>query len=510
MIKCFVFYPRYKYSKDDEEIYKEFMEIANELIPHVMKAEAASGKSVEESVLSDPYCFGRLIRFYDGICCWEEGSPTPVLHIGWAKPMVASFSKFDAVVRNQLKFSGSLNSEEDEELDEGKSTSPSLSNINGHENILVDTDDNSSLQNESFHSASSDEGICLLTPTSSEVYKEDKLKHLGSSVPKSSKSKSKGILNDENGEVAINNNYFDKYPSTKSTSTHCDTTTLSMSLKSSLSPSYDIPCVKNNKNSTIDMNKSSKDILPSDEKHICDNPNQNVQNSSLISTHQKRKYLDVNDTSCSQDYYNKKCVQRKCQNSLEISISNNEYGLNRCKRNSCDKNYSEQGGSKYNPEHNLLVVANSHKNLYERNDDMVSLLSSVCGTKLISIEYLLGNSDEPFLQNDPNQENFSVSKLLSKDTQSAVIKPKFTVLISDGNNSKSSSPGILTKMELQSAKMIGLKELLCSEKMNTSAIQLQLTAQSQTESKAPIRFGNNLNGLSDDSFSNRPKRSRRE
>ena len=141
---------------------------------------------------------------------------------------------------------------------------------------------------------------------------------------------------------------------------------------------------------------------------------------------------------------------------------------------------------------------------------MVNLLSSVCGTKLISIEYLLGNSDEPFLQNDPNQENFSVSNLLSKDTQSAVIKPKSTVLISDGNNSKSSSPGILTKMELQSAKMIGLKELLCSEKMNTSAIQLQLTAQSQTESKTPIRFGNNLNSLSDDSFSNRPKRSRRE
>ena len=103
MIKCFVFYPRYKYSKDDEEIYKEFMEIANELIPHVMKAEAASGKSVEESVLSDPYCFGRLIRFYDGICCWEEGSTTPVMHIGWAKPMVSTCSKFDAKIRKKVE-----------------------------------------------------------------------------------------------------------------------------------------------------------------------------------------------------------------------------------------------------------------------------------------------------------------------------------------------------------------------------------------------------------------------
>ena len=33
-VKC-----RYKYSKDDEEIYKEFMEINNELIPHILKTE---------------------------------------------------------------------------------------------------------------------------------------------------------------------------------------------------------------------------------------------------------------------------------------------------------------------------------------------------------------------------------------------------------------------------------------------------------------------------------------
>merc|ERR1712179_29260 len=73
---------------------------------------------MEESVLNDPSCFGQLIRFYDGVCCWEEGSPTPVLHIGWAKPMVASFSKFDAGVRNQMKFSGPPKSENDEQEDE--------------------------------------------------------------------------------------------------------------------------------------------------------------------------------------------------------------------------------------------------------------------------------------------------------------------------------------------------------------------------------------------------------
>lgn len=50
----------YNYSRDDEEIYKEFLDIANELIPIVMKAES-SGHSAK-SVLRDPKCFANLLR----------------------------------------------------------------------------------------------------------------------------------------------------------------------------------------------------------------------------------------------------------------------------------------------------------------------------------------------------------------------------------------------------------------------------------------------------------------
>lgn len=91
---------RYNYSRDDEEIYKEFLEIANELIPHIMKVES-SGFSAN-TILKKPECFANLLRFYDGICQWEEGSATPVLHIGWAKPLVNTISKFDADVRAQV------------------------------------------------------------------------------------------------------------------------------------------------------------------------------------------------------------------------------------------------------------------------------------------------------------------------------------------------------------------------------------------------------------------------
>ncbi|KYN04868.1 Menin [Cyphomyrmex costatus] len=85
---------KYDYSRDDGEIYKELLEIANELIPHAVR--------VDERLLRQPRCFAYLLRFYDGICQWEEGANTPVLHIGWARPLVNTISKFDASIRAQV------------------------------------------------------------------------------------------------------------------------------------------------------------------------------------------------------------------------------------------------------------------------------------------------------------------------------------------------------------------------------------------------------------------------
>ena len=493
------------------------MEIANELIPHVMKAESTSNKPLDHSVLNDPYSFGQLIRFYDGICCWEEGSPTPVLHIGWAKPMVASFSKFDAGVRNQMKFSGPPKSEnddqeEEEDLDEGKSSSPSFYNLNSHENVSgVDTDDNNSLQNESFHSASSDEGICLLTPNSNENNKDDNITFTcagnESNVPENLETKSNIKSSEESDDLAINNNYYDKYAPSKSSSTSattCDTKS-SLSLNTSFTSSSFDKSVKSKPKSTTTQvinTKVSKNALPSNKQNICDSFD-HLQSRSLKSNHKKRKYPD-NSLYHSQEHYNNS-VQNRCQNDMiEIFPS---CDLSRCE--SCDIKSSSS--------YNNGLDCTCQKDIYEASEKVVNRLSDECGGKLLSVDYLLGFSDAPFVDDNPNQENFSVSELLlTRHHANPIVKPISTVLISDGDsNSRSSSDKSLKKMELQSAKMIGLKELLCSEKINTSAIQLQLTAQSQTESKKSMNFGNNLTNLTDESLyvmtsSNRPKRSRRE
>ncbi|XP_052000926.1 menin-like [Xyrauchen texanus] len=108
----------YNYCREDEEIYKEFFDIANDVIPTLLKETVAAVESSGEgaegpekdqpglvaalSALQDPECFAHLLRFYDGICKWEEGSPTPVLHVGWATYLVQSLSRFDAQIRQKV------------------------------------------------------------------------------------------------------------------------------------------------------------------------------------------------------------------------------------------------------------------------------------------------------------------------------------------------------------------------------------------------------------------------
>ncbi|WAR19174.1 MEN1-like protein [Mya arenaria] len=91
----------YNYNREDEEIYKEFIEIANDWLPNVMKVVSNDNASRlrRSTLLHDTESYMNFLRFYDGICQWEEDSATPVLHTVWAKQFVYSLGKFDSRVR---------------------------------------------------------------------------------------------------------------------------------------------------------------------------------------------------------------------------------------------------------------------------------------------------------------------------------------------------------------------------------------------------------------------------
>ena len=50
----------YSYSKEDDEIYKDFYDINSEMIPGILKSD--------ESCCTDPDSFASIIRFCDGLC----------------------------------------------------------------------------------------------------------------------------------------------------------------------------------------------------------------------------------------------------------------------------------------------------------------------------------------------------------------------------------------------------------------------------------------------------------
>ncbi|KAK7104350.1 menin-like [Littorina saxatilis] len=116
----------YNYTREDEEVYKEFLEIANDFIPTIAKVcfKEESSSSGESSLLQNPAVYADLLRIYDGICEWEEGSSTPVLHTGWAQQFTFSLSKFDPRVRSLLDIHVENEEEEDEDGEEKDSSKP--------------------------------------------------------------------------------------------------------------------------------------------------------------------------------------------------------------------------------------------------------------------------------------------------------------------------------------------------------------------------------------------------
>ena len=338
-----VFFSRYSYSKDDEEIYKEFMEIANELIPHVIKAD-------DPKVQGDPICYAHILRFYDGICCWEEGSTTPVMHIGWAKPMVSTCTKFEAKIRKRV------------ELPPEAGNAPATAAATSSAETDISNNDASS---------------------------ED--------------------------ELWVNNNYY----------------------------------------KTFENKDCDHDEEDDDDNRIATSPD-----SSGLSP-------VPSQTGCT----------------------------------------------------TIINGSSSAK------DQVLSLLSEYCHSKVLNLDYLLGLSRQPFSKPlptksattcppttgssaTPSSPSTSLKRphLLSGSSCVTTSASSTGSMLSPSGASDTSTTSSMTAskimLRLFSAKMVGLKDLLSSEKLNTNAIQLQLTALSQlTTSKT---------STSDSDFGGRPKRSRRE
>ena len=104
------------------------MDIANELLPNIVKAVSLNPNDrVQLNILHNPEVYADILRFYDGICEWEEGSSTPVLHVGWAQNLTFSLNKFDPRTRAKID----VGRDEDSDDDSDKDSNDENDNQNG-------------------------------------------------------------------------------------------------------------------------------------------------------------------------------------------------------------------------------------------------------------------------------------------------------------------------------------------------------------------------------------------
>ena len=166
-------------------------------------------------------------------------------------------------------------------------------------------------------------------------------------------------------------------------------------------------------------------------------------------------------------------------------------------------------------------------------DQVLSLLSEYCHSKVLNLDYLLGLSSQPFSQlsttprlTQPRITTTDLKRPHLLSGRSTSSPPPTTPMLSPSGSSTSSTSTCTTSgsttgstaskvmLRLHSAKMIGLKDLINSEKLNTNAIQLQLTALSQVNTSSKNNefgnFGRNSSFELSEERGGRPKRSRRE
>lgn len=88
-------------------MFKELYEIANDFIPNILKTSSTvssenNAATRNPNLTEDPSFYALVLQFYDGVCLWEEGSHTPVLHADWAKKLVQSILRFSPSCRSAL------------------------------------------------------------------------------------------------------------------------------------------------------------------------------------------------------------------------------------------------------------------------------------------------------------------------------------------------------------------------------------------------------------------------
>ena len=117
---------------------------------------------------------------------------------------------------------------------------------------------------------------------------------------------------------------------------------------------------------------------------------------------------------------------------------------------------------------------NSIKTSNNNSSADLAALTAACGEKLLNPNFLTGGEEQPFTTNEIKKEDEAVTEVVKQedDVKSVPVIKETEVKEEDLEPKR-------PEIKLYSQKMKGLRNLLLAEKLNTQAILLQMTAQSQ-------------------------------
>ena len=367
-----------------------------------------------------------VLKFYDGICQWEEGSSTPVLHITWAKHFVYSITKFAGRVRENLDIE--LEQEEDEKE-------------------LVEDSGKKTVEKEGVKE---------------EVKQED--------------------VNEDDQKLNTDGSVKD-------------------------AGKVDVSNVEN-----VEPKRRRGRGRPPKQKAITEKTN-GIVSPAVI------KAVDGDVSSTDGD----SCAKR------QFSVANGN-------RKGVSTAVSEEENIKSRIEELASKVDGGEESQTEAPNPNIAALAHACGESILNPEYLMGVGEpfsvanttanlfsttttatdtrvdfNEFLSSRSNGTSFpgmTMDSMLKADSPAGgmlfgVPRSDSSVwstptVVSETTSRQSSRPGSRlecrddTKLVLRSAKMKGLKDLLLSEKLNSSAIKLQISAQSQVHLKHTKVAGDKL------------------
>ena len=429
--------------------------------------------------LKDPENFELILKFYDGICEWEEGSSTPVLHITWAKHFVFCISKFGGSMREGIEIereNGEYTSESDDEVDNERPLRRKSISTRQRPNAEASTVGSKSVNTHQSEQTGS------ISTLKEKNQKEDSSKR-GRGRPK--KSTSDHVTN-----VALQK------------SVDAEKTDVTTVMKSfGFENNNDIPkivCIGGEEDDgeevfVDDGNKVEEEKIKNTIAELASKVDIESEESQNESTDSKIADLAK---ACSESILNPDFLLGRGEpfttgSSVTAMFSNpSTY----CKT---DSFHGDLTNSKYYgsppvplPTSGLLPTSKTTDKYTEPKSSILNLKQSPLlqpFTQSKPPETENSNSNhhhhhsliaERISSSSPEQKNFMVESPLEVPTNGIHGDASSPISALHGDLDEPLSP-MSGKLKLRSAKMKGLKSLLISEKLNTSAINLQLTAQSQ-------------------------------